>query len=311
MGVTAYTSPDQYVIMHRDHGMQEDLKNIILEKVNYKQCKKNNGKKGEDENSGYRNSPTSQYRNKSIFDLINSCETKFSIRASWHYFECGHGKGPCDGIGGTTKRNADNAVKQGKLPFKTDMILWHGHLAVNQQVKLDIDTYQQRNLKNSRKESENRPKEIKPVKVTIKVHAVAAIADGRILTKETTCVCQQCFGDDGFKETNTVSKWRSLSHKRMKEYRKKKASPREKWLIQESNRTREYYKPTSQLNSKEKKAKTMCQKEIRETSEENPTKRKLVGIVVSGKFMRKYKMLTELKKSTNITWRTQAKRSKS
>ncbi|VDI49578.1 Hypothetical predicted protein [Mytilus galloprovincialis] len=51
-------------------------------------------------------------------------------------------------------------------------------------------------------------------------------------------------------------------------------------------------------------------KEIRETSEENPTKRKLVGIVVSGKFMKKYKMLTELKKSTNITWRTQAQRSK-
>ena len=41
---------------------------------------------------------------------------------------------------------------------------------------------------------------------------------------------------------------------RMKEYReRKKASLGEKWLIQESNRTREYYKPTSQLNSKEKK----------------------------------------------------------
>jgi len=34
--------------------------------------------------------------------------------ASWHFFESGHGKGPCDGIGGTTQRNADNAVKQGK-----------------------------------------------------------------------------------------------------------------------------------------------------------------------------------------------------
>ncbi|CAC5416137.1 unnamed protein product [Mytilus coruscus] len=42
---------------------------------------------------------------------------------------------------------------------------------------------------------------------------------------------------------------------RMKEYReRKKASLGEKWLIQEGNRTREYYKPTSQLNSEEKKA---------------------------------------------------------
>jgi len=35
--------------------------------------------------------------------------------ASWHFFESNHGKGPCDGIGGTTKRNADNAVTQGKV----------------------------------------------------------------------------------------------------------------------------------------------------------------------------------------------------
>ncbi|CAC5376763.1 unnamed protein product [Mytilus coruscus] len=50
------------------------------------------------------------------------------------------------------------------------------------------------------------------------------------------------------------SKWR-IKSQRMKKYReRKKASLGEKWLIQESNRTRAYYKPTSQLNSKEKKA---------------------------------------------------------
>jgi hypothetical protein len=42
----------------------------------------------------------------------------------------------------------------------------------------------------------------------------------------------------------------------------------------------------------------------------NPAKERLVGKVVSGKSMKKYKMLTELKQSTNITWRTQAKQSK-
>lgn len=29
-------------------------------------------------------------------------------------FEAGHGKGPCDGLGGTTKRMADEAVRSGK-----------------------------------------------------------------------------------------------------------------------------------------------------------------------------------------------------
>ena len=30
----------------------------------------------------------------------------------WVYSEAGHGKGPCDGLGGTTKMIADNVIKQ-------------------------------------------------------------------------------------------------------------------------------------------------------------------------------------------------------
>lgn len=48
-------------------------------------------------------SPASQYRNKSIYDIGSCNEARFDIRVSWHYFEYGQGKGPCDGIGGTTK----------------------------------------------------------------------------------------------------------------------------------------------------------------------------------------------------------------
>ena len=71
-------------------------------------------------------SPSSQYRNKTIFDLISKFPNLYGTLASWHYFECGHGKGPCDGIGGTTKRNADNAVKQGKAMIQdaTDFYAW-------------------------------------------------------------------------------------------------------------------------------------------------------------------------------------------
>jgi len=45
-------------------------------------------------------SPTSQYRNKQIFDLIGNHFEKYGIMAQWNYFEAGHGKGPCDGLGG-------------------------------------------------------------------------------------------------------------------------------------------------------------------------------------------------------------------
>jgi hypothetical protein len=58
---------------------------------------------------------------------------------------------------------------------------------------------------NNRKDVENRLKEIKPVKGTMKLHAIAAMANGRILTKETPCVCPECFGEDGFKETTNCN----------------------------------------------------------------------------------------------------------
>ncbi|KAH3702598.1 hypothetical protein DPMN_077622 [Dreissena polymorpha] len=59
-------------------------------------------------------SPSSQYRNKSIFHLISTFPNLYGTLASWHFFECGHGTDRCDGIVDTTKRNADSAVKQGK-----------------------------------------------------------------------------------------------------------------------------------------------------------------------------------------------------
>ena len=57
-------------------------------------------------------SPTSQYRNSAIFSVVCKHQELFGVKASWSYFEAGHGKGPCDGIGGAAKRQADNAVKR-------------------------------------------------------------------------------------------------------------------------------------------------------------------------------------------------------
>lgn len=55
-------------------------------------------------------SPTSQYGNKQIFSIVAQHDTIFpGIKATWLYFEAGHGKGPCDGVGGTAKRLADMA----------------------------------------------------------------------------------------------------------------------------------------------------------------------------------------------------------
>lgn len=57
---------------------------------------------------------TSQYRNKQVFFTIANHKEIFGVQARWNYFEAGHGKGPCDGLGGTTKRMADEAVRSGR-----------------------------------------------------------------------------------------------------------------------------------------------------------------------------------------------------
>lgn len=54
----------------------------------------------------------SQYKNYKNF--INLCyhELDFQVKAEWHFFATSHGKGPCDGIGGTVKRLAAKASLQ-------------------------------------------------------------------------------------------------------------------------------------------------------------------------------------------------------
>lgn len=44
-------------------------------------------------------SPSSQYHNRYMFDILSRHKELFGVDARWNYFECGHGKGPCDGIG--------------------------------------------------------------------------------------------------------------------------------------------------------------------------------------------------------------------
>lgn len=59
---------------------------------------------------------SAQYKNDKNF--INLChhEKDHGVKAEWHFFASCHGKGACDGIGGTIKRMATKASLQ--RPFK-------------------------------------------------------------------------------------------------------------------------------------------------------------------------------------------------
>jgi hypothetical protein len=72
------------------------------------------------------NSPSSQYRNKTIFHLVCDHEEEFGIKVRWNYLETGHGNGPCDGLGASVKLIADMAVKQQKCTIQdaSDLYDW-------------------------------------------------------------------------------------------------------------------------------------------------------------------------------------------
>ena len=59
--------------------------------------------------------PTTQYRQRGNFFLFTQNMAKRGIlKATWNFFEAGHGKGAPDGVGAAVKRHADRLVLQGK-----------------------------------------------------------------------------------------------------------------------------------------------------------------------------------------------------
>ena len=139
-------------------------------------------------------SPTSQYRNKVIFDLVSNHTDIYGVRAVWNYFEAGHGKGPCDGLGGTTKRMADESVRSGKTVIQDarDFFAWsQSSFCSMSNVKfvfIPSSDVQETALK-------LKSKSLQPVKGTLKIHAVVGREKGSILVADVSCYCQNCIDE--------------------------------------------------------------------------------------------------------------------
>ncbi|MES9883292.1 MAG: hypothetical protein ABW185_20700 [Sedimenticola sp.] len=142
-------------------------------------------------------SPTSQYRNKHIMTIIGQHDKLFDgVKASWTYFEAGHGKGPCDGVGGCAKRLADSAVKRECTVIQTaeDFYNW-GDSLENSKVKY---MYVPKS-KCVEAQDEVTTMNAKPIKGTMHVHGVVPLANNRIAVRDTSCFCRDCFGDGVFR----------------------------------------------------------------------------------------------------------------
>ena len=56
---------------------------------------------------------TDSTAHRNMFSILAQHLELFGTEAYWLYFEAGHGKGPCDGVGGVSKRMAFDYVRRG------------------------------------------------------------------------------------------------------------------------------------------------------------------------------------------------------
>lgn len=134
--------------------------------------------------------PSSQYRNKTAFYIVSNHEDMLGTAAEWNYFETGHGKGACDGVGGTAKRMADLSIKQGKVTVQDGSDFYKWGCQYHKSARYMLVT--QDECANARKEIEDINVRLIAVKGTMQVHHVSPVAKGRVRTMVTSCYCESC-----------------------------------------------------------------------------------------------------------------------
>ena len=138
-------------------------------------------------------SPSSQYRNSTIFRIVHSHKELFQVSATWNYFESGHGKGPCDGVGGSVKRSADLAVKKNQELIKSakDFFMW----GRKQESAVTYLLVTPEEVTRAVEELEAMGKF--PVPGTMKVHSVIPLGD-ELYSRETSCFSPCCWSGMSF-----------------------------------------------------------------------------------------------------------------
>ncbi len=134
-------------------------------------------------------SPTSQYRNKTIFHAVDTHREIQWVPALWNYFEAGHGKSACDGVGSTSKHLAQDAVKQGKVEHgiltAADYYKW----ASSSNSSIAYRWYSGDDYKATQTELKSIG-DICPIKGTFKIHSIRS--SHHLFTRDVSCYKECC-----------------------------------------------------------------------------------------------------------------------
>ena len=134
--------------------------------------------------------PTSQYKNSSIFSIVAKHENLLGVQASWLYFEAGHGKGACDGIGAAAKRMADFFVKS--------LIIHNAQDFANAGNRVPGNIRYVHESKEAIAQSRREVEDLschRSIQGTMKCHAVSSPQPGCIALRVTSCYGDCCYSE--------------------------------------------------------------------------------------------------------------------
>ena len=150
-------------------------------------------------------SPTSQYRNKTIFKIVSCHQEYFIVLASWSYMKSGHGKGSCDPICGTAKRKADIAVKNDKVVIQDAHEFFAWVKKTEEASAIRFNFLSSEDYVNAAFFFTEACKDIKPGQDTMKLHAVRLHAAKKIWVRDTSCFGDFCFKGSFQQDTSCES----------------------------------------------------------------------------------------------------------
>ena len=135
-------------------------------------------------------SPSSQYRNRFACGLLERAEQVLGIRLTWNWLEAGHGKGPCDGLGGALKGLADRVVKSAGSIQNADEFVEH---IAPQTKKISL-------LRTTRHDVDQCDETVDSWNCRqingISHQHQATVYNGKLQLRETSCYQECCMEDD-------------------------------------------------------------------------------------------------------------------
>ncbi|CAH2100534.1 unnamed protein product [Euphydryas editha] len=124
-----------------------------------------------------------QYKNYKHFSNLSHYRREFGVIVEWNFFATAHGKGPCDGVGGTIKRKASRTSLQ--LPPDQQILTpkqlfeWASQNLTKMNIRFStIEVY------NSMKEKlEDQFTNAKTIPATQKIHKISPLEDCMVQVK--------------------------------------------------------------------------------------------------------------------------------